>query len=153
MAGRYRRNGEAETLGCLVQLLLLLVAMPFVGLYLLINPNSMSKGLGLLLTVFGVAICIIVFYDERKPIPTNLKIPEEIEMRALLRDAQDQTRIVLEVEEAVYDPKDNKLFLYTTSETCYAVSKVVRANADSIIEELVMKGYSDLTRFESEQDE
>lgn len=41
MAGRYRRNGEAETLGCLVQLLLLLVAMPFVGLYLLINPNSM----------------------------------------------------------------------------------------------------------------
>ena len=113
MAGRYRRNGEAETLGCLVQLLLLLVAMPFVGLYL----------------------------------------PEEIEMRALLRDAQDQTRIALEVEEAVYDPKDNKLFLYTTSETCYAVSKVVRANADSIIEELVMKGYSDLTQFESEQDE
>ena len=44
-----------------------------------------------------------------KPIPTNLKIPEEIEMRALLRDAQDQTRIALEVEEAVYDPKDNKL--------------------------------------------
>mgnify|MGYP003209788022 CR=1 FL=1 len=50
-------------------------------------------------------------------------------MRALLRDAQDQTRIALEVEEAV------------------------RANADSIIEELVMKGYSDLTQFESEQDE
>ena len=73
-------------------------------------------------------------------------------MRALLRDAQDQTRIALEVEE-VYDPKDNKLFLYTTSETCYAVSKVLRANADSIIEELVMKGYSDLTQFESEQDE
>lgn len=93
------------------------------------------------------------FYDEMKPIPTNLKIPEEIEMRALLRDAQDQTRIALEVEEVVYDPKDNKLFLYTTSETCYAVSKVVRANADSIIEELVMKGYSDLTQFESEQDE
>lgn len=59
VAGRYRRNGETETLGCLVQLLLLLVAMPFVGLYLLINPNS--KGLGLLLTVFGVAIWIIVF--------------------------------------------------------------------------------------------
>lgn len=74
-------------------------------------------------------------------------------MRALLRDAQDQTRIALEVEEVVYDPKDNKLFLYTTSETCYAVSKVVRANADSIVEELVMKGYSDLTQFESEQDE
>ena len=62
VAGRYRRNGEAETLDCLVQLLLLLlVAMPFVGLYLLINPYSMSKGLGLLLTVFGGAIWIIVF--------------------------------------------------------------------------------------------
>lgn len=61
VAGRYRRNGETETLGCLVQLLLLLVAMPFVGLYLLINPSSMSKGLGLLLTVFEVAIWIIVF--------------------------------------------------------------------------------------------
>ena len=61
VAGRYRRNGEAETLGCLVQLLLLLVAMPFVGLYLLLTPYAMSKGLGLLLTVFGVAIWIIVF--------------------------------------------------------------------------------------------
>ena len=60
VAGRYRRNVETETLGCLVQLLLLLVAMPFVGLYLLINPNSMSKGLGIFLTVFGVVIWIIV---------------------------------------------------------------------------------------------
>ena len=61
VAGRYRRNGETETLGCLVQILLLLVAMPFVGLYLLISPQSMSKGLGLLLTVLGIAIWIIVF--------------------------------------------------------------------------------------------
>ena len=61
VAGRDQRNGETETLGCLVQILLLLAAMPFVGLYLLINPNSMSKDLGLLLTVFGVAIWIIVF--------------------------------------------------------------------------------------------
>ena len=61
MAGRYRRNGETETLGCLVQILLLLVAMPFVGLYLLISPHSMSKGLELLLTVLEIAIWIIVF--------------------------------------------------------------------------------------------
>lgn len=45
-----------------------------------------------------------------KPIPTNLKIPEEIEMRALLRDAQDQTRIALEVEEVVYDPEGQQAF-------------------------------------------
>ena len=68
-------------------------------------------------------------------------------MRALLRDAQDQTRIALEVEEAVYDPEDNKLFLYTTSETCYAVSKVVRANADSILEELATRGYTRMRAF------
>lgn len=87
---------------------------------------------------------------EEQEFPTILAL---LMLNHLLRDAQDQTRIALEVEEVVYDPKDNKLFLYTTSETCYAVSKVVRANADSIIEELVMKGYSDLTQFESEQDE
>ena len=56
MAGRYRRNGEAETLGCLVQVLLLIFAMPLVGLYLLAAPNSGKKGLGVLLTVFGFAL-------------------------------------------------------------------------------------------------
>lgn len=71
----------------------------------------------------------------------------------LLRDGQDQTRIALEVEEAVYDPESNQLFLYTSSETCYVVSKVVKANADSFIEELAAKGYCDLTQFESVQDE
>ena len=47
----------------------------------------------------------------------------------------------------------HKLFLYATGEICYTVSKVVSVNADSIIEELAIKGYSDLTQFESEQDE
>ena len=74
-------------------------------------------------------------------------------MRALLRDGQDQTRIALEVEEAVYDPESNQLFLYTSSETCYVVFRVVKANADSVIEELAAKGYCDLTQFEASQDE
>ena len=56
MAGRYRRNGEVETLGCLVQILLLIFAMPLVGLYLLVPPNSSTKELGILLTVFGFAL-------------------------------------------------------------------------------------------------
>lgn len=59
MAGRYRRNGEVETLGCLVQILLLIFVMPLVGLYLLIPPNSSTKELGILLTVFGFALWII----------------------------------------------------------------------------------------------
>ena len=38
-------------------------------------------------------------------------------MRALLRDAEDQTLIALEAEEAVYDPKDQLLLLYAASGT------------------------------------
>lgn len=73
-------------------------------------------------------------------------------MRALLRDGADQTRIAIEVEEAVYEPEDKQLLLYTGSETCYIVSKVVKVNADSFIEELAAKGYCDLTQFESARD-
>ena len=36
-------------------------------------------------------------------------------MRALLRDAEDQTLIALEAEEAVYDPEDQLLLLYAAS--------------------------------------
>ena len=38
-------------------------------------------------------------------------------MRALLRDAEDQTLIALEAEEAVYDPEDQLLLLYAASGT------------------------------------
>ena len=55
-------------------------------------------------------------------------------MRALLRDAEDQTRIAFEVEEAIYDPEQQKIFLYSASGTCYSVDRIVRANADSMIE-------------------
>ena len=74
-------------------------------------------------------------------------------MRALLRDGADQTRIAIEMEEAVYEPEDNQLLLYTGSGTCYIVSKVVKINANSLIEELAAKGYCDLTQFESARDE
>ena len=54
-------------------------------------------------------------------------------MRALLRDAEDQTLIALEAEEAVYDPEDQLLLLYAASGTNYEVSRIGRANADSMI--------------------
>lgn len=74
MAGRYRRNGEAETLGCLVQLLLLLVAMPFVGLYLPSDkPQLNVKGTGNFFDCFWGCHLDHCFNDEMKPIPTNLK--------------------------------------------------------------------------------
>ena len=57
------------------------------------------------------------------------------------------------MEEAVYEPEDNQLLLYTGSGTCYIVSKVVKINANSLIEELAAKGYCDLTQFEAARDE
>ena len=45
-------------------------------------------------------------------------------MRALLRDAEDQALIALEVEEAVYDPEDQLLLLYAASGTNYEVSRI-----------------------------
>lgn len=74
-------------------------------------------------------------------------------MRALLRDAEDQTRIAFEVEEAIYDPEQQKIFLYSASGTCYGVDRIVRANADSMIEELATKGFCDMTQFEASEDE
>ena len=55
-------------------------------------------------------------------------------MRALLRDAEDQTLIAL-------------LLLYAASGTNYEVSRIVRANADSMIKELAEKGFCDMTQF------
>lgn len=68
-------------------------------------------------------------------------------MRALLRDAEDQALIALEVEEAVYDPEDQLLLLYAASGTNYEVSRIVRANADSMTKELAEKGFCDMTQF------
>ena len=48
-------------------------------------------------------------------------------MRALLRDAEDQTRIAFEVEEAIYDPDQQKIFLYSASGTCYGVDRIQAA--------------------------
>lgn len=45
-------------------------------------------------------------------------------MRALLRDAENQTLIALEVEEAVYDLEDQLLLLYAASGTNYEVSRL-----------------------------
>ena len=73
-------------------------------------------------------------------------------MRALLRDGDDQTLIALEVEEAIYDPED-QLLLYAASGTNYEVSRIVRANADSMIKELAEKGFCDMTQFTATEGE
>lgn len=74
-------------------------------------------------------------------------------MRVLLKDAEDQTRIAFEVEEAIYDPEQQKIFLYSTSGTCYAVDRIVSANADSLLEEMAAKGFCDMTQFSAAEDE
>ena len=73
-------------------------------------------------------------------------------MRALLRDGDDQTLIALEVEEAVYDPED-QLLLYAANGTEYEGSRIVRANADSMIKELAEKGFCDMTQFTATEGE
>ena len=55
-------------------------------------------------------------------------------MRALLRDGDDQT-------------------LYAASGTNYEVSRIVRANADSMIKELAEKGFCDMTQFTATEGE
>lgn len=74
-------------------------------------------------------------------------------MRALLRDADDHTRIAFEVEEAIYDQDEQKIYLYSASGTSYVVSRIVKANADSMIETLAVTGYCDMTAFEAREDE
>lgn len=74
-------------------------------------------------------------------------------MRALLRDKEDQTLIVFEAEEAVYDPQDLSVLLYSSSGTCYEVQKVVRVNADSMMQALAETGYCDFTQYNSVENE
>ena len=70
MAGRYRRNGETETLGCLVQLLLLLA---FCWPLSTDKPQFNVKGAGISADCFWGCHLDHCFNDEMKPIPTNLK--------------------------------------------------------------------------------
>ena len=74
-------------------------------------------------------------------------------MRVLLRNAEDQTRIAFEVEEAIYDPEQQKIFLYSASGTCYAIDRVVTANAYSLLEALAAKGYCDMTQFAATEED
>ena len=74
-------------------------------------------------------------------------------MKALLRDKSDNTLIASEVEQAVYDPEDLSILIYSTSGTCYEVKEVVRVNADSMIKELAETGYCDFTQFKSLESE
>ena len=74
-------------------------------------------------------------------------------MRVLLKDAEDQTRIAFEVEEAVYDPEEQKIFLYSASGTCYSIGRVVSVNADSMLVSLAEKGYCDMTQYSACEEE
>lgn len=68
-------------------------------------------------------------------------------MRALLRDKDDSTLIAIEVSEAVYEPEEQRILLYTFTDTCYAVERIVEANADSLIRMLHMSGCADFSSY------
>lgn len=67
-------------------------------------------------------------------------------MRALLKDKEDQTLIVIEVTEAVYDPKPKMLYL-RNADAGYQVERIVKPNADSALQTLYEEGKVDLTNF------
>ena len=55
-----RHNHEDSGMGCLVALVLGLMAMPLVGLYMLIaGKNAGQKTIGLILTIVGVVLWIM----------------------------------------------------------------------------------------------
>ena len=74
-------------------------------------------------------------------------------MRALLKDARDQTLIAFEVEEATYYPDRDTLDLYSSSGTCYAVCGLGGINAKSMIKDLFTSGKCDFSEFDAEPDD
>lgn len=67
-------------------------------------------------------------------------------MRALLKDKEDGTLILIAVTETSYDPERMELCLYA-GETCYTVEKITRVIADSQVQELYENGKADFTQF------
>lgn len=68
-------------------------------------------------------------------------------MRALLRDKDDSTLIAIEVSEAVYEKEGQRILFYTLTDTCYAVERIVDANAESLIRVLFTSGCADFTTY------
>ena len=57
---RCRHNHDDSGMGCLLAIVLGLMAMPLVGLYLLLaGKNSEQKVIGMLLTIVGVILWIM----------------------------------------------------------------------------------------------
>lgn len=69
-------------------------------------------------------------------------------MRAMIRDKDAQTLVVLEVTEASYDPSEKEMYLYSP-DTNYAVSGVVQVNADSAFQDLFEIGKVDLSFYQA----
>jgi len=67
-------------------------------------------------------------------------------MRALLKDKEDGTLILIAVTETCYDPESMELCLYA-GETCYTIEKITQVVADSLIQELYENGKADFTQF------
>ena len=58
MSGRKKDDGM---MGCLAIVFIGIVAMPLVGVYMLVKGKDEHKGIGLILTIIGVILWIFVF--------------------------------------------------------------------------------------------
>ena len=58
MSGRKKDDGM---MGCLAIVFIGIVAMPLVGVYMLVKGKDEQKGIGLVLTIIGLILWIFVF--------------------------------------------------------------------------------------------
>ncbi|MDD3186158.1 MAG: hypothetical protein PHT76_12740 [Anaerostipes sp.] len=58
MSGRKKDDGM---MGCLAIVFIGIVAMPLVGVYMLVKGNDEQKGIGLVLTIIGLILWIFAF--------------------------------------------------------------------------------------------
>lgn len=55
---RHYRKSDDSGMGCIVGLLLIIIAMPIVGIYMIAKGDEEQKVLGIILTIIGAIIWI-----------------------------------------------------------------------------------------------
>ncbi len=72
-------------------------------------------------------------------------------MRALLRDADDNTLILIAVEHISYDREKQELYI-SSENFDYTISGIIQVNAEAIIHDLFETGHTDFTQYSAKND-
>lgn len=60
MANRRQGNSDDGMMGCLAIVILAIIAMPIVGVVMMISKEQEKKTIGLILTIIGVVLWIVI---------------------------------------------------------------------------------------------